>query len=53
MEVCVFSSCLRPLERGIDASAGGPHRRSYPKGPGGPGKMSVRGDGRRRYPEST
>lgn len=45
-------SFLRPVERGMDVSAGGAQRKSLPKGPGGPGKVSVKGDCRCGYSES-
>lgn len=36
MQVCLPSSCLRPLERGLEASAAGEALgRSFPEGPGG------------------
>lgn len=43
MEAVGSSSCIRPLERGTDVSAGGAQRKSLPTRPGGPGKARVKG----------
>lgn len=52
MEAYVTSSCLRPLEKRDGYVLEGSDEASI-KGPGGPGKVNVKGDSRCGCPEST